>query len=245
MAPDPDPLIAVLDQLAACGEHLDGLDTREAAHFAELGGQLSQLAAMITTISRTLAEDTAALARLDALDRQVTALTSRVRGAGGDDGEEGYQPRPVPAWWKLTPDERSASLAELGDWAERVYRPGYGHLAAALGPCWPEHDLCLYGLDILSQLCGAPSTSSPLAAPACCPPRPSTRPASSRLSPHNWPPRPLAATTTLPPDTPGAPREEPGLGNGTGLRSARLVRLPLPARPENPRHPARLPRRHH
>ena len=33
-----------------------------------------------------------------------------------------------------------------------MYRPGYGHLAATLGPCWPAHDLCLYGLDILSQL---------------------------------------------------------------------------------------------
>jgi type IV secretion system protein VirD4 len=35
------------------------------------------------------------------------------------------------------------------------YRPGYGHLAAALRPCWPEHDLCLYGLDILHQLWSA------------------------------------------------------------------------------------------
>ena len=32
-----------------------------------------------------------------------------------------------------------------------MYRPGYGHLAA-LGPCWPQHDLCLYALDIASQL---------------------------------------------------------------------------------------------
>jgi hypothetical protein len=38
---------------------------------------------------------------------------------------------------------------------EQVYRPGYGHLAAALGPCWASHDLCLYGLDILSQLWSA------------------------------------------------------------------------------------------
>jgi hypothetical protein len=37
-------------------------------------------------------------------------------------------------------------------WIEQVYRPGYGHLAAALGPCWQSHDLCLYGLDILSGL---------------------------------------------------------------------------------------------
>jgi hypothetical protein len=144
----PDPLAAVLDQLAACREQGVGLDAREAAHHAEVSGQLSQLAAMVTTIGRTLAEDTAALARLDALDRQVTELT-RLRG---EDNGEGYRPRPAPAWWKLTSDERHGSLAELRDWVEHVYRPGYGHLAAALGPCWPEHDLCLYGLDVASQL---------------------------------------------------------------------------------------------
>ena len=35
---------------------------------------------------------------------------------------------------------------------EQVYRPGYGHLAASLGPCWDQHDLCLYGLDIAAEL---------------------------------------------------------------------------------------------
>ena len=35
---------------------------------------------------------------------------------------------------------------------DQVYRPGYGHLAAALGPCWPAHDLCLYALDIACGL---------------------------------------------------------------------------------------------
>jgi hypothetical protein len=152
MTSAPDPLTAVLDQLAACREHLSGLDTREAGHFAELHGQLNQLAGMVTTISRALAEDTAALARLEALDRQVTDLARHLPGPGGDDDDEGYRPRPAPAWWKLTPDERRAPLAELRDWTEHVYRPGYGHLAATLGPCWPEHDLCLYALDILSQL---------------------------------------------------------------------------------------------
>jgi hypothetical protein len=118
--------------------------------FAELSGQLSQLAGIITTISRTLADDTAAMARLDALDRQVAELARRFPGPGGQD-EDGYRPRPAPAWQKLTPAGRQGPVAELRDWAERVYRPGYGHLAA-LGPCWPGHDLCLYGLDILSQL---------------------------------------------------------------------------------------------
>jgi len=25
-------------------------------------------------------------------------------------------------------------------------------MAAALGPCWDQHDLCLYGLDVLAEL---------------------------------------------------------------------------------------------
>jgi hypothetical protein len=148
----PDPLPAVLDQLAASREHLASLDAREAAHFAELRGQTTQLAGMVTTISRTLAEDTAALTHLAALDRQVAELARRLPGNGDAEGEEGYRPRPAPAWWKLTPDERRTPVAELRDWVEHVYRPGYGHLAGALGACWAEHDLCLYGLDILAQL---------------------------------------------------------------------------------------------
>ena len=144
----PDPLAAVLDQLAAHAERIAGLDAREAAHHAELGGQLTQLAGMITSVSRALAEGTAALARLDALDRQVADLARRLPAP---DGKAGYQPHPAPAWQLLAPEERRAPIAELRDWADRVYRPGYGHLAA-LGPCWPQHDLCLHALDILSQL---------------------------------------------------------------------------------------------
>ena len=46
----------------------------------------------------------------------------------------------------------SEPVARLRAWVDQVYRPGYGHLAAALGPCWPAHDLCLYALDIASGL---------------------------------------------------------------------------------------------
>jgi hypothetical protein len=147
----PDPLPAVLDQLAATLERLSDLDARETTHHAELHGQVEQLAGMTTAISRAFAEDTAALARLAALDEQVTELSRRLPGTASDD-DEGYRPRPAPAWWKLAPPERQVQVAELADWTERVYRPGYGHLAAALAPCWPEHDLCLYALDIASQL---------------------------------------------------------------------------------------------
>jgi hypothetical protein len=145
-----DPRIAVLGQLAAQGERIGEVEAREAAHHAALSGQLAQLTGMITTIRRALAEDTAAMARLEALDRQVAELARRLPGRDGPDGEESYQPHPAPAWWQPT-TERKAPIAELRDWAEHVYRPGYGHLAT-LGPCWPQHDLCLYALDILSQL---------------------------------------------------------------------------------------------
>lgn len=145
----PDPLDAVLDELAACRERVTETDMREAAHFGELHGQLAQLTTMVATVSRALAEDTAALARLDALDRQVAELATQCGGRTERDG--GYQPSPAPAWHKLAADDRQAPVAQLRDWVEHVYRPGYGHLAE-LGACWPDHDLCLYALDILSQL---------------------------------------------------------------------------------------------
>jgi hypothetical protein len=84
-----------------------------------------------------------------ALTTQLTALTARP-AHDGDPG--GYQPGDPPPWWKLPADARQEPIARLRAWVEQVYQPGYGHLAAALGPCWASHDLCLYGLDILSTL---------------------------------------------------------------------------------------------
>jgi hypothetical protein len=117
----PDPIPAVLDQLAALAEQIGRLDTREAGHHATLTAQLA-------------------------------ALTTQAK-AGDDPG--GYQPGPAPAWWTLAPEARQEPIARLRGWVERVYRPGYGHLAAALAPCWPAHDLCLYGLDIVAELWSA------------------------------------------------------------------------------------------
>jgi hypothetical protein len=146
-----DPLTAVLDQLAAHREHMSQLDDREAGHFVAVSEQLTQLVGLVTTMGRTLEADTATLTRLDALDRQVTELAARLAEPAADEKDR-YQPGPVPAWWTLTHPERQQPVSELRAWVEQVYRPGYGHLAATLGPCWEQHDLCLYGLDILSQL---------------------------------------------------------------------------------------------
>ena len=131
--------------------------------------QLVKLTDLIVGIGDTLREHEAALAKL-----AETPST--------DADPDGYHPTRPPAWWKLAPAERQEPIARLQAWVEQVYRPGYGHLAAALAPCWSSHDLCLYGLDILSDLWSVlylqpgrtPRTLSAQAdtRPASCPPWP-------------------------------------------------------------------------
>ena len=130
-----DPNTGLLDQLAAHREQLARLDAREAEHHAALCGQLTELADQTAGISRTLQEYAAAITRLTATSQ-------------ADPDPDGYRPGPAPAWWKLAAADRQEPVARLRAWVEQVYRPGYGHLAASLGPCWASHDLCLYGLDI-------------------------------------------------------------------------------------------------
>jgi hypothetical protein len=137
--PGTDPLTAIVDQLAALAEQVTRLDTREADHHTVLTGQLAGLTGQAASIGRVVQEHAGALGHLT------------VPNPAGRD-TDGYHPEPVPAWWKLTADDRQEPLARLRAWVEQVFRPGYGHLAAGLGPCWPAHDLCLYGLDILSEL---------------------------------------------------------------------------------------------
>jgi hypothetical protein len=134
-----DPITGLLDELAAHREHLTRLDTREAEHHAALSGQLAELAGQAAGISGTLQDYAAAIARLTA-------------ASPADTEPGGYRPGPAPTWWKLAPGDPREPAARLRAWVEQVYRPGYGHLAAALGPCWDQHDLCLYGLDILAEL---------------------------------------------------------------------------------------------
>ena len=118
----PDPLTAALDQLADHAEQLTQLDTR----CTTLTERLTELITLITSLSATQHD--------------------------GDTDADRHHPDPAPAWWKLAPADRAEPLARLRAWVEQVYRPGYGHLAATLAPCWEAHDLCLYALDILSSL---------------------------------------------------------------------------------------------
>jgi hypothetical protein len=142
-----DPITAALQELAAQHEQLTQLDARETSHFTTLTERLTELTDLITGLGHTLEDDATTLARFEALDRQVTDLAAKLAS-----GLDGYHPDPAPAWWKLPATERREPIARLHAWVEQVYRPGYGHLAATIAPCWPSHDLCLYGLDILSGL---------------------------------------------------------------------------------------------
>ena len=135
-----DPLVAVLDMLAAHAERLSQLD-----------GQLAANAGATARVG-----ELAALARQ--LDHRITVLAARLDKIvplgepGWDEQEAGYQPVPSRRWWRLEGRDRERALTGLRDWVEQIYRPGYGQLAATLAPCWDQHALCLYALDILAEL---------------------------------------------------------------------------------------------
>ena len=163
-----DALTAVLLQITAHAERLAVLDEREATHHQQTADRLTELGRQFTStgdrlgeVLATAAKQAAVLGSLDGLDQQVASLADRLAliATGQDDGDspdgDSYRPPPAPRWWKLSGDEREAALARLRAWVEQVYRPSYGHLAAALGPCWDQHPLCLFGLDWLMELWSA------------------------------------------------------------------------------------------
>ena len=151
----------------------------------------------------------------------------------------------VVASW--TGEDREDALDRLRGWVEQVYRPGYGQLAATLGPCWEQHPLCLYGLDVLAELWSvlylqAGRTPAVVSAQAEFQARivPGHRRAADD---RDHPLRPRAARPRRVNGAAGACREppqrpdEPDAGTGAGLRPARLAGVPLQARPQGTRHP--------
>ena len=153
--PQPQPVPPGADPDPATGDVITAILlklTRHTEQLAALGGQLTQLAA-------TAIRQAAIVSTLETLDREIAALAERITRladarAGHGDGEhdDGYQPVPAPRWWSLVGPERENAIARIRAWVEQVYRPGYGHHAATLAPCWDQHSLCLYGLDWLMEL---------------------------------------------------------------------------------------------
>src|ERR1700683_1676818 len=162
--PQDNVQAATLIQIAAHAEQIANLDARETAHHDDAARQIEHLAVQAEAASGRIDALTIILGRhaalgnaLDGLDGQVAALASQLTELTGRDGEdrESYQPGPSPRWWRLGDGEREAAVGRLRAWVEQVYQPGYGHLAAALPPCWELHPLCLYTLDWLSELWAA------------------------------------------------------------------------------------------
>jgi hypothetical protein len=121
---------------------------------AETADKLAGLERLVTDLGADIRQQAERTARLQALEEALAALTARVAEVPPD--EQGsprtYLPRPAPRWWKLTGEAREAEIGRLRGFVEHVYRPGFGHLAARLRPCWASHDLCLYCLDIAAEL---------------------------------------------------------------------------------------------
>jgi hypothetical protein len=116
--------------------------------------KLAALERLVTTLGADIRQQADRSARLQVLEDALATLTARVAEVLPD--EQGaarvYAPRPAPRWWNLHGEAREAEISRLRGFVEQVYRPGFGHLAARLRPCWESHDLCLYCLDIAAEL---------------------------------------------------------------------------------------------
>jgi hypothetical protein len=148
-----ETLTAALIQISRHAERIAHLDSR----YQDLADALRTVADQAASAAEHTDGRASVLASLDALDRQVGALSAQLATlAAGEDGDYGkagrYQSVPSPRWWVITGAERERSLGRLRAWVSQVYRPSYGQLASLLPPCWEEHTLCLYVLDWLSEL---------------------------------------------------------------------------------------------
>ena len=111
--------------------------------------ELAEIREQVTGLRLARADDQSRITDLTAALRRITG--QRRSGKNGEQ-EEGYEPIPAPRWWHLAGEERAEAIGRLRAWVATVFRPGYGHLARQVGPCWEQHDLCLYLLAWLSEL---------------------------------------------------------------------------------------------
>jgi hypothetical protein len=126
-----------------------------AAALAQLAALQGEVADLADARARDAARLRAQAAALRRRTRQLPATAARKavrQQRRSSPGGGAYRPVPAPRWWQLQGRERVAGIGRLRAWVETVFRPGYGHLAAQVGPCWEEHDLCLYQLAWLSEM---------------------------------------------------------------------------------------------
>jgi hypothetical protein len=132
----------------------DGALPQLVLQLTETAQKLADLERLVKDLGADIRQQAERTARLQALEEAFAALAARMSEVLPD--EQGaprvYAPRPAPRWWNLSASAREAEIGRLRGFVEHVYRPGFGHLAARLRPCWESHDLCLYCLDIAAEL---------------------------------------------------------------------------------------------
>jgi hypothetical protein len=114
--------------------------------------QLAELRDQVSLLEAAHQRDAERIDKLTAADAKAGKPAKDAKAGKPAKDDEGYKPIRAPQWWQQRSGERGNAVERLRSWVETVYRPGYGHLAAKLGPCWPQHDLCLYLLDWLSEM---------------------------------------------------------------------------------------------
>jgi hypothetical protein len=103
--------------------------------------RMDELAARIDLVGAAIAKH----------EHALTELRDLVKGLQPDNAGQAYKPIPTPPWHVLAGQERADAIERLHGWVHQVYEPVYGHLAAGLGACWPEHPLALIVLDHMSE----------------------------------------------------------------------------------------------
>ncbi len=224
------------------GERITELETREAGHFAEL-----QRAARPAGRHGHRDQPRPGRGHRRAWPGSTPSTGRSPSSPGGartGDEDAGYQPRPAPAWW--TARRRRTAVAPGG-----IAGLGRARLPPRLRP--PRRPRRLLGrarpvpvrASTSPASCGPRSTSSPPAAPACCPPRPSTRPASCPPSPPSWPTETTGCGHHRRQPTRGTPMTNQVLRQALAYAGRGWPVFPCQPGQKTPATRARLPRRHH
>jgi hypothetical protein len=147
---DHDPTAAIAAQLAEQRERLTAADAREQAHYKALTSRLNELSRLVQDAVK---DEEPILATVKRLEEMVATLAAKVAEVVPDGGPARvYKPSPTPQVWRLNAEAKEQLTRKLSAWVHDVYRPLYGHLAARLPACWPQHDLAIVILDVLSEL---------------------------------------------------------------------------------------------
>src|SRR5258708_27524359 len=112
---EAEGLGAALFEIGEHAERIGGLDEREACHYQEIGGRLSDLGTRVTGMGGTLTDQAEILAGLEGLDEQVASLTTRLDEVLPEDGADPtfYMAIPAPRWWVLEGEPREQAIRKL------------------------------------------------------------------------------------------------------------------------------------